>query len=95
MVLLRNKHIRRPGRTPMGFLVCASIMGDSLSVTAAGRRSHKDNPGAGCRKSRLRGPEILETAFANHPEECMDVNRGHLRKRVSLSQRLESSNDES
>mgnify|MGYP005985939073 CR=1 FL=1 len=40
-VLLRNKPIHRPGTTPMGFLVCAAMMGDSSSVTAAGRRSLK------------------------------------------------------
>ncbi|KAJ3650135.1 hypothetical protein Zmor_021843 [Zophobas morio] len=59
--LLRNKPIRRPDTTPMGFLeallVCTAMRGDSSLVTAAGRRSHKDKPGAGCRKSRLRGPE--------------------------------------
>ncbi|KAJ3643464.1 hypothetical protein Zmor_026174 [Zophobas morio] len=40
-VLLRNKPIRRPGTTPVGFLVCAAMMADSSSVTAAGRRSLK------------------------------------------------------
>ncbi|KAJ3666849.1 hypothetical protein Zmor_002279 [Zophobas morio] len=57
IVLVRNKAIRRPGMTPIGFLVCAAMMGDSSSVTAAGRPSHKDKSGAGYREFRLRGPE--------------------------------------
>ena len=43
--MLLNKPIRRPGTTPMGFLedvlVCTAMMGDSSSVTAAGRHSLK------------------------------------------------------
>ena len=37
----RNKPIRRPGTTLMGFLVCAAMIGDSSSVAAAGRHSLK------------------------------------------------------
>ena len=37
IIMLRN----RPGTTPVGFLVCAAMMGDSSSVTTAGRRSLK------------------------------------------------------
>ncbi|KAJ3665891.1 hypothetical protein Zmor_001356 [Zophobas morio] len=37
--------------------VCAAMKGDSSSVTATGRRSHKDKSGAGYWKSRLRGSE--------------------------------------
>ena len=77
-IFLRNKSIRRPGTTPMGFLVCAAMMGDSSSVTAAGRGSHKDKSGADYRKTQLRGPEKLRSG-AIHPEECMDLNRGHRR----------------
>ena len=27
----------------------------------------------------------LEAAFANHPEECMGLNKGHLREQVSVN----------
>ena len=40
-VLLRNKAIHRPATTPMGFLVCAALMGYSSPVTAAGQRPLK------------------------------------------------------
>ncbi|KAJ3654556.1 hypothetical protein Zmor_013735 [Zophobas morio] len=42
-ILLRNRPIHRPDTTPMGFLICAAMMADSLSVAAAGRRSLKKN----------------------------------------------------
>ncbi|KAJ3659349.1 hypothetical protein Zmor_011039 [Zophobas morio] len=39
--------MRCPGTTPMGFLVHAAMMGDSSSVTAAGQRLLKKEPGSG------------------------------------------------
>ena len=41
IIVLRNKSMRLPGTTSMGFLMCAATIGDSSSVTAAGRRSLK------------------------------------------------------
>ena len=41
IILLRNKPIRRPGTTPMSFLVCAAMMDHSSWVTATERRSLK------------------------------------------------------
>ena len=55
IVLLRNKPICRAGTTPMGFLddvlVGRAMMSDLSSVMATGRRLHKENPEADCRKS--------------------------------------------
>ena len=49
---LRNKPIRRPSTTPMGFLVCAAMMGDVGDSVRAAFANEK--PGSGSRDGCFR-----------------------------------------
>ncbi|KAJ3663045.1 hypothetical protein Zmor_007354 [Zophobas morio] len=73
-VFLRNKPVRRRGTTPMGFLVCAAMIGDSSSVTATAWRSLKKSLEAEVAMSNPEKPRLR-----NLWKGSMALNRGHLR----------------
>ena len=62
--------MRHPGTTAMGFfegfLICTAIMGDSSSLTAAGRRSTKEERFCGSLGGGLQ--KEVEATTANHLE---------------------------
>ena len=66
-------------------LVCAAMMDDSSSVTAAGRRSLKKSLEA---KVAMGIPE--KGRSQNIWKGSMDLNKSALRERVSLSQQVKS-----